>query len=51
MEKGTNIMTENDWFIEETNEPVIVNGFALRDIKEGETIVTYGKIAFVEKGA
>lgn len=35
---------EFDWVVEETNEPVIIDGIALRDIKEGEHLVSYGKV-------
>jgi len=33
-----------DWVIEGTNEPVIVNGIALRDLEKGERLVSYGKL-------
>jgi hypothetical protein len=36
-----------DWVIQETGEPVIIDGVALRDIEEGENLVSYGKIVGV----
>jgi len=35
---------EMDWFSEDGKEFVILDGKALRDIKEGEILVSYGKV-------
>ena len=36
---------EMDYFTEDGKELVIKDGKALRDIKEGEVLISYGKIA------